>query len=586
MLVIRHIVQTTLIGFPFTLAVWGCSDSSPGSSGGTAGTATGGESPSAGTGGVGANATGGISGGLAASAGQGPGGGAATGGGTESGGTSTSGGSSSGGGELGGAATGGDVGAGGTLTGGDVGSGGISTGGATTGGESPGGTSSGGVGAGGSPDGGAANGGLASGGLGAAAGAGGSSHHTEWPNPESQANSDPWLMEHHEQIETLRPRVLVLNFDNQRDEATAQTAIERIFAAFREASRPHGYDDPAAPPLLDYQLAKVVSLRDSEPSASPYPTSTAWPRGSGATDYAAFFAASFAPRYGYEDPDTPGSYLTLCDLVDRGFIHELWLYSDPGGGDANAAAAEVLEWSPNYDANDRRLDDAGDRCAGNGCFDAAVPHCRGSLRIAFVNSTRGPGCFLESISHGIESKLGWRPILPAVRAYFREFARFDLDQEYGLPFESWYALPMGPDPNPASPPSDCFYLDYPAPSEAAWYLEPWSGSCSGPPSRARIANYDPACGNVHFAPNARAHYDKWNAQTVETTCQGFRRGEDGGADRRRLFGIDAFTPYQTLADDCQGSWLVWWIQNMPGHGTPALADDGSPLRSWLPYLFY
>jgi hypothetical protein len=70
------------------------------------------------------------------------------------------------------------------------------------------------------------------------------------------------------------------------------------------------------------------------------------------------------------------------------------------------------------------------------------------------------------------------------------------------------------------------------------------------------------------------------------SCQGFRRGEDAGTDRSRPFGIDEFAAYGALADDCQGPWLVWWLQNMPGFATPALDDTGAPLRSWLTYLFY
>ena len=35
-----------------------------------------------------------------------------------------------------------------------------------------------------------------------------------WPNAESAANSDPWLIANHDRIRLMRPRVLAVNFVN------------------------------------------------------------------------------------------------------------------------------------------------------------------------------------------------------------------------------------------------------------------------------------------------------------------------------------------------------------------------------------
>src|SRR5260221_203396 len=37
---------------------------------------------------------------------------------------------------------------------------------------------------------------------------------TVWPNQASHANGDRWLVEQHDQIRRMNPRLLILNFDN------------------------------------------------------------------------------------------------------------------------------------------------------------------------------------------------------------------------------------------------------------------------------------------------------------------------------------------------------------------------------------
>jgi len=391
----------------------------------------------------------------------------------------------------------------------------------------------------------------------------------EWPNAESFANSDPWIRDHHDAMRVMRPKVLVLNFVNAKSNDEVSKLIERIFAGLREGSRHRGFERATAPAFLEYQIGKIVDLRDKPPPAGwtlrnstlyprrPDPTAFTW-----GLDYAQFFSRTFADKYGYPDPSDATKTLDLCGLVDAGLVHEVWIVGD--GDVPDASAAEVLEWMPKYDASLTRIAGPGDRCAGNGCFDTDVPHCERSLRIGFVNHARGPGCYMESMSHGMEW-MSTRGALPYLKRYFPEFAGFDLDKRYAAPFKSWYVCER----------PDCVTFD-----------SPTSVSYTTPDGFGKIDPYVPVCGNAHFPPNARHHYDLDNTFAVQSTCEGYRRGEDSGKDRARPFTNEKFAAYRTLADDCMGPWLVWWRQNWPGLDNGLKDDDGAPMKNWYPFLFY
>ncbi|MBI4699941.1 MAG: hypothetical protein HY744_02040 [Deltaproteobacteria bacterium] len=205
------------------------------------------------------------------------------------------------------------------------------------------------------------------------------------------------------------------------------------------------------------------------------------------------------------------------------------------------------------------------RCAGNGCFDVEddIP-CERTVRIAWFNNTRGPGCFLESLSHGFESIAAWNPKqIPYLARYFVPFANYGLDERHGLPFESWYACDYG---------AGC--LDYPSETSVTYHVGGESGT---------IDPYDPVCGNVHFTPNGRGHYDLESPHTVLTTCRSFRRAE---GEQAEPFDSSAWAAYKSLAPDCMGPWLVWWRQQFPGLGAAARDDDGAPMLSWWPFVYY
>jgi len=52
------------------------------------------------------------------------------------------------------------------------------------------------------------------------------------------------------------------------------------------------------------------------------------------------------------------------------------------------------------------------------------------------------------------------------------------------------------------------------------------------------------------------------------------------------FTIQSFAAYKDMADDCDGPFLVWWRQNMPGLNNAAQDDDGKPMLNWWPFIFY
>lgn len=394
-----------------------------------------------------------------------------------------------------------------------------------------------------------------------------------WPNAASQVNGDAWLQVHHAQIKTLAPRLLVLNFANPSDPAEVDDLVGDVIGGFREGSRPLGVGAPG----LDYDLLNIVDLRDgvggrpAPPNDFAYENSTLYPRrgqgeaGAWGLDYAALFDDAFAKYLGFEDPNAPGEYLGLCELIESGRIHELWLVGSGDVPDSNAA--EVLEHKQRYDSSRNPIAGSFDSCAGNGCFDSDVPRCARSLRIGFVNYNRGPGCYLHSQGHGLEST-AQRAVVPALSRWFLPFAGFDLDRRYGLAGSSFYAL-VG----------DGDSLEYATPSKLRVKKQ---GDVS-----QEVAGYVASCGNVHFPPNAGSHYDYASSTVVSSDCADFGRNVQQCRPRAvQSVSASMWQQYDALAPDCGGGFLVYWYQHMPGFGSPMAFDEGQPMLPVWPFLFY
>jgi len=407
----------------------------------------------------------------------------------------------------------------------------------------------------------------------------------EWPNAESAATSDAWIAEHHDAITRMRPRVLAINFDNDdKTRSNFQAHVDALAAAIAEGSRYHGYTDPSAPPFVTYEVAKWVDLADATPPAGwKHKYSSAVPVKCDSSafynfDYAALFSPAFAERYDIADPNDPQKKLPLCDLFERGMVHEVWIHmnGDPdpytcadGKTVDTVGLAEILEAKPAYDAKGRKKTPTQWRpCAGNGCLGfedtKAFTACGRTVRVLYINSTRGPGCALHSAGHGYEWMAGSGAV-PEIGPRFAAFANQDLDTKHKLPFADWYACD-GP---------DC--ITWTGDNALTWKTKNKSGT---------IEKYDQACGNVHFAPNARAHYDE-NDTSVLSSCEHFGM-KDGpnGRDVQEPFSRAKVQRYEKLAPDCGGAWQVYWRQSFPGLANKATDAAGKPQRNWWPYLFY
>jgi len=390
---------------------------------------------------------------------------------------------------------------------------------------------------------------------------------TVWPNAVSKSNSDSWLVHNHDKIRKMRPRVLVLNFSNGFSSEKASRMAKQLCGAVTEGTRYHGYKDKNAPSFIEWKIVKLVDLTDPAPypdtpdgNSTKYPRVPNWKEGINFA-YKELYSDTFAEYYGFRDPDNPKRYLRLNELVARGIIHELWFFAyqrDAG------SPFECTELKPVYDEKFRRVKDE-HRHSGNG-GDPNEPWHGRSLRISFINSERGIGCNVESLSHSIEATAN-SSVIPYFRRYFYEFAGHDFDKRYNLPFNSFYAL-WGEGKG----------IEYPDPHTAIVK----DGS-----RQWKLENYFCIGGNVHFTPNGRGHYDLSSPSPVMSTIEHYRLfdGPDG-KDIAEPWTIDKFQHYRELAPDCMGAWLVYWRQNFPGLDNKCKDDDGKPMKNWWPFLFY
>jgi hypothetical protein len=400
---------------------------------------------------------------------------------------------------------------------------------------------------------------------------------TVWPNAFSKANSDPWLAVHHDQIQLLQPKVLALLYANPGTLAAETSLVQTVANGFAEGSRTQGFKNSSAPVQIQYQV-QVVDLRDGvngrppPPAGFPYQNSTLFPRktepdGSLRFDYAGLFRPGYAVNFGFADPAHPGQFLDLCTLINQGTVNELWVV---GSGDVpDAGALEVGGTMQNYLASGNKVPGSFSRCA-NGCVDSDVPFCGRTIRVGFVNYNRGPGCFLHSKGHDLES--GISSSVPSMKEWFFPFARFDLDTRYGLPFSNTYG------PNCAS--GTC--ISFPSPTHAQFQF---NGALYD------VDPFDAVCGNVHFPPNGESNYDYFDTAQVLTSCTGYgRHAGASGSDASELiggsFGLPWATATNALYGDCGGEFLVWWYQNMPGVASGQTFTDGRKMKSIWPYVFY
>lgn len=382
-----------------------------------------------------------------------------------------------------------------------------------------------------------------------------------WPNAKSKANSDRWLVENHDKIRVMRPRVLVVNFANGFDPTRVRAKVDELRANLRESSRWQGYKRPTAPAFLDYQVAKYVDLSDDalgSLAATATVTSadgngTRMPRNAEGRDfeYAPLYSEEFGKLYGLGGP--------LKDLVEKGEIHEVWFLARHG---FLGSPWETVEVKATYDEKFKATGGHNPFAGNSGGHSA--PWIGRSLRILFFNVDRGVGCAMESLGHSLE-RMGTCNAIPYLKKYLGEYAGFDLDKRWKLPFDSFYG--KGPK-----------NLRYPDPRTLVYERDG---------KEHKVERYVVAGGNVHFPPNGRHDYDMANDAPVLSTIEGWRqRGGWDGKDKVQEWTPAVLAPYRSFSGDCMGAWVVYWRQNMPGWKNKARDDEGRPMKNWWPFLFY
>jgi len=98
------------------------------------------------------------------------------------------------------------------------------------------------------------------------------------------------------------------------------------------------------------------------------------------------------------------------------------------------------------------------------------------------------------------------------------------------------------------------------------------------------------CGDVHFPPNATQSYDYGNSTVVTSDCASYNPGDPSSqnsvpvsASTWEAIPCDASLQFNTF--DCQQeSYLMWWMQNMPGYNSTILDQTDNPMPNWWQYI--
>jgi hypothetical protein len=433
---------------------------------------------------------------------------------------------------------------------------------------------------------------------------------TVWPNRWSKANSDPWIAEHHDQLRQMRPRVLVLNFANgigvggndelqpgrKVDEELLREKAEAFLHLLRTSSRHQQRHNPEAPAFLDPQLERIVDLQDD----NGHVNSSLFPRGQLLPDtpgyrtvgYYHLFSEEYARRLGYRAGDR---YLTLAELAERGIVHDVIMMANQVDGrepnPPDQVTAHILEVAFVVQAYDEDLRPLPGEFIKNGIsferqkesMDQATFHDHNSmpwigrsLRIYFLNISRGVGCLLHSLAHDLEFRYNesrvcspGKPyhgdsVLPYMQPLFREYAGFDLEDRYQAPFSSLYAGGDGYSYEDADGDGVCEILVH---------------------ANGKFLDYDAFGGNCHYPPGAARGYDYEPAATVWSSCETFRQPNSKPQPLSRTAWDDLSTD-PAIDGDCGGKFLVYWLQNMPGLSNKALDLEGQAMKNWWPFLYY
>ena len=381
-----------------------------------------------------------------------------------------------------------------------------------------------------------------------------------WPNTTSYTNSDPWLIQNHDKVRQLRPRVLVIDFRNGKSLLVARAFVDKVSAAIAEGSKYHGYKDSSAASQLVYTVVKFLDLRDGsgkeESDFRPHNVD-------GSFNEAGLFDNAFAKKLGYKDSSS-SRYLRLGELFDKGIINACWVI---GHHTLYEGQGRIRQYDSAF-----RFTGKYNECV-NACYDFGDKGRQTSvtIRLGEINLDRGVGCATHAYGHAIERMvLGHNPYLEKVAS---RFFNFDLTQRLEAPIDNLYAAPYY-----VKPPESFSYADSGHTIKTVNnYLPAWISHAWGM-----------GCGAVHFAPNATFQYDNASNLSVMCSCEnyGLKNGANG-TDLQTVYNHTLVKRWNTDSfNDCGGDWQIYLRQNIPGYNSGATGDDGKPMKSWWPFLFY
>jgi hypothetical protein len=410
-----------------------------------------------------------------------------------------------------------------------------------------------------------------------------------WPTPSHSANSDPWLVSHHDDLVEMQPRVIVLDFYNDLDVQQAQQKVMATIDAISASSRYHGYDDPTAFAFLNYTVVKLVDLTDHPPPANyTYESSTLLPVDmSGNFDASALYAPAFAVYYGFPDPTNPSQYLTLCQLFEQGIVNELWLMTGDEGTPRRPPL--MAEKKQVYDAQNKAVPGM---FADTGYQPFPALQCGVTARMAYISPLVGVDCDLVAPSSGIENTASASPqVIPYLSDNATDFFNEDFTTRDGVTFNSWadlvaqganeddgwctsQTMPCISYPSETAVPAVVPVATGTFPDAASWTMNP----------------FVQGCGTAHFPPNARFEWDYGNTQAVRARCEHYDMHDAPSGDvlvgySSTMAAVAALTT-QFGDDGCGGGWQLYYRQSMPGLHNLSRAADGSPMKNWWPFLFY
>jgi hypothetical protein len=377
-----------------------------------------------------------------------------------------------------------------------------------------------------------------------------------WPNEMSKANSDDWLVQNHDRIAQLRPKVLAIDLANT---ASPMPAIQRHIDGIANSTSFHKYKDAAAQPAVVYQLLKIV------PATSP--------------NYTQWASQAFADsNIQIKDPADPsGPNQTLCQLFEKGIINEVWCMATQ----SQTKCGETQETKVVYTNADPPVKQNPLRIVGASNGDNVTNlNCKVSIRIIDFNTSRGVGCHQHAMAHAWERYMDASAI-PLLRKQAARFLNWDLMTRVMAPFNNFYSACN----SNSSQLTNCI----------VWESQIRAVSGATAARSFAIEDMSGGCGNGHFYANTTGTYS-YDANTPDPTvlssCEnyGLHNGT-GGKDLTTPYNnamTDSYARAQTGSsdDDCGGHGTSYLYQNFPGPGTRSTNDDGTPMHNWWVYLFY